>query len=412
MRTHPWKRAEPDGGPYRRIAEARIVDHLALGGWAFELREGSKAEAYQTTRQALQDWVELGLPFARGPRGQRLFDLVEVLNGMKVLGLEGHHPFWRERYVRTGRRMVRDMPSYDGRRFTVRYLRSFAPAAQAGTQSLRLRLPVPVAGGAHGLVDVRPIVDPGLGEIKAPAFGRLELRTPPVAEAVRFGADIVFDHRPDTQSVLTPQERELYLKAREGFIEVTARVAKTAERLRAGRHAAKTLEKLWTYVMEQVACGCVHYDTLSASAVPDAVMDSGWADCQLMAALFISLCRACQIPARLVSGLVLYEPAPTSHYWAEVWLDGMGWRTVDFLSWDLSEGASDPNWLHTFFLRTDARLVTQVFPRQFTGHIGVAFPPRWQILNRATATGLQAECIDLDRDSYVYLDEISVTSAP
>jgi len=46
--------------------------------------------------------------------------------------------------------------------------------------------------------------------------------------------------------------------------------------------------------------------------------------CQLVSALFASMCRARGIPARILGGFYLYRTFSTNHYWAEAWIDGQG----------------------------------------------------------------------------------------
>jgi hypothetical protein len=99
----------------------------------------------------------------------------------------------------------------------------------------------------------------------------------------------------------------------------------------------------------------------------DWLLDSGWGDCQLVSALFASMCRARGIPARILGGFYLYRTFSTNHYWAEAWIDGQGWMPFDFSCWDLSRGGQDPAWRDYFFGRLDCRLTNQCLPLDFTG---------------------------------------------
>lgn len=88
------------------ISQSRIMDLLLLAGWAFELEAGQRQTAQSATEAALEGWIEAGLGFRLDPARSRLFDPVEVVNYLKWAGLTGQDPFWSERYVKTGRRLV------------------------------------------------------------------------------------------------------------------------------------------------------------------------------------------------------------------------------------------------------------------------------------------------------------------
>jgi transglutaminase-like putative cysteine protease len=53
--------------------------------------------------------------------------------------------------------------------------------------------------------------------------------------------------------------------------------------------------------------------------------------CQDHAHLFIACCRARGVPARYVSGYVDpgHDEEAASHAWADVWVEGDGWVSVD-----------------------------------------------------------------------------------
>lgn len=54
-------------------------------------------------------------------------------------------------------------------------------------------------------------------------------------------------------------------------------------------------------------------------------------DCTEFSDLFVALCRADSIPARIVKGLTTFwgKNSTPSHSWAEVFLEGIGWVSVD-----------------------------------------------------------------------------------
>jgi hypothetical protein len=162
-------------------------------------------------------------------------------------------------------------------------------------------------------------------------------------------------------------------------------------------------------MLDRMMCGAMRYSDLTGQAPVDWVLENGWCDCQLGAALLISLCRARGIPARLVGGHLLYRLAPTNHFWPEVWIDGQGWRPYDLLSWDLSQGGRDPDWRDRFAGQVDARIVTQRFPLAFTGPMSVRFPAAWQMVqSRSKDGGIDVGYRDVEQGSLIYNDHVVV----
>jgi hypothetical protein len=402
---------------YRGVPEERIVQMLMLGGWAYE---GDSPEAAKSTADALQAWTEIGLGFRRGADGGRLFDPVEVENFMKRAGLEDRHGFWVDRYVATGRRLVLDFAAETQgeaatgeRKFVVNFTRSFNLRGIKSGSRLRLRVPLPWKG--HHLRDLS--VTPSVAEPNAEVEfqdGRLEARMVTRGEAeAGMGAKIKFTARREEEPpdrTLTELERELYLRPRDGWVVVTKRVSDLAHSL-AGANVApqEAVRSFWSFFNEELFCGAIHYDQVDPTAPGDWVLDAGWFDCQLGSALFVALCRARGIPARLLGGRVLYRLAPTNHYWAEAWMNDRGWIPFDFLSWDLSGGGRDGDWRDYFFGRLDFRMTTECLPRQFTGAMGIPIPKVWFLLRRAKAGGLETSLTDAGGVP-VYTDTVRISS--
>jgi hypothetical protein len=130
---------------------------LLLAGWVFELAAGRHAEALASTRTALTSWIELGLRYRMSAGGERLYDPVEVMNFQKWAGLKGLDPFWIERFVATGRRLVGDWAQHrrddassaNGRGdapFRVSLQRTFNVGGFPPGTRLRLRMPLPLPG--------------------------------------------------------------------------------------------------------------------------------------------------------------------------------------------------------------------------------------------------------------------------
>ncbi len=405
------------GDRYRHIPEARIVDMLLLAGWVYELDSSSAADA---CRLALESWVQRGLGFRRTANGERLFDPFEVSNFLKRAGLDGRDDFWAERYVRTGRRLVTDLAD-KGRAalsnggelpFRIEFKRSFPLRQVVAGSRLRLRMSLPLEGDYLRNLEVTPFAEAFHETQMDVGRGRLEVRMTASGEnEASIGASLSFSALPQEphpgQSMEEP-DRALYLRQREGLIVVSERISALARSLVGDdRPSLEAVRAYWDYINRELICGFVHYDQIDAASPCDWVLDSGWFDCQLGAALLISLCRARGIPARLVGGHVLFRLAPTRHYWAEVWIEHQGWTPFDFLSWDLSRGSRDPEWRDHFFGRIDYRMTTERMPREFTGAIGVPIPEVWSLLQVEKSGGLETCFMDAS-GLPVYTDTIRV----
>jgi hypothetical protein len=105
---------------------------------------------------------------------------------------------------------------------------------------------------------------------------------------------------------------------------------------------------------------------------------------------------------------VLYQNAPTNHYWAEVWFEDQGWMPFDFMSWELSQAGCDREWRDHFFGRLDYRMTCQCMPLEFTGALGVPLPQAWSILQRSSPGGVEISFMDVS-GTPVYADTIRVT---
>ena len=398
---------------YRTVSQSRIVDMCHVAGWACDRGESSPGRA--STCEALERWIGMGLHFRPGTDGIRYFDPVEVLNFMKLAGLEHGDVFWAEHVVGTARRLVLDMKEEGPRKFTVELRRRFnTRSVKAGT-ALRLRMPLPLTSDDLGNLEVHPhAVEACNGEAHvAVSRGRLEVRARASgASEMMIGATTIFtaDSRdtgrtPPRSYPETPDPR--YLRPRDGLIVVSSRVAALADSLAAEGDQPAAVRAFWNYALDTFFQGAVHYDQVDPEAPGDWLLDSGWGDCQLVAALFASMCRARGIPARILGGFYLYKHRPTEHFWAEAWIDGQGWTPFDFGCWELSRGGHDAQWRDRFFGRLEARLTNQRFPFDFTGAIGVKIPSAWQVVQSMEPDGASVTLLDV-AGPFVYRDFVSV----
>jgi len=411
---------------YRTVGESRLLDMLLLAGWVFELAAGRHAEALASTRTALTSWIELGLRYRMSAGGERLYDPVEVMNFQKWAGLKGLDPFWIERFVATGRRLVGDWAQHrrddassaNGRGdapFRVSLQRTFNVGGFPPGTRLRLRMPLPLPGPYVRDVETVPWVSGDLGAEITLSDGRMEVRLAAVEQPIiEVGAEVCFVAHPrPTGSVesagrLDADESAVYLRPNDGLIRITPRIQALAHFLAGPTcQPAQTVRAFWSYMIDELNSGMIHYDQIDPDAPGDWVLESGWHDCQLGSALFVALCRARGIPARIIGGHVLYRLAPTNHYWAEAWIEGRGWLPFDLLCWDLSAGGRDREWRDHFAGSIDYRMVTQCLPKAFTGSMSVRLPSAWHMLQARAAEGVEIDMLGLD-GSLAYRDRVSV----
>jgi hypothetical protein len=377
---------------YRTVPEARVVEMLMLAGWAYERDDPDVA---RRAGDALRRWIDCGLPCVISKSGARVFDPAEVWTVMKRLGREGGDPYFRDQQVATGRRLVTDLAhsaAPDGP-FVVEIHRTFDPSALPLSRPSRFRLPLPFEQ-VHGHRSVDILGDTIDRDPITLHASRIELRCAPTGKPVTLAARIAV---PAPRHRAIAADMDIYLRPREGIIAVSERVHSLARRL-AGQGAtiAQAVRAFWLFLIESFVCVPIHYDQIDPAAACDWVLDAGCYDCRLGAALFIALCRARGISARMVGGYVLYRRAPTNHFWAEYWCPENGWTPVDFLGWDLSGGGDDPVWRDRFFGQLDARLVTELLPLVFTGAPGVTVPRAWHMLQTAVGDGIEIALTALD----------------
>jgi hypothetical protein len=409
----------------RRVAdEASIVALVSLHGWAIEMRRGEHEHAKREARAALERWIGLGLPYARGPDGARRFDPVEVIGFLKHAGRALGDAFL-PRAVAQSRALVLAFhdgtPSADappradalGRtRFVVELERTFDISRTARGDPLLLRVPVPVDDGTLDGVQIE-CTGPADAKIDV-APGRLDARLPhPGTATIGVGVRVAFwsdpSRRGRERGRLDDEQAALYARPSEGLIKVSARVADLAARLAGdAREPIGQLRRFVDFLTDELWIGAVHYDRLDRAAPLDTVLDSGWCDCQMASALLVALCRARGIPARLVSGYLLMPATPTGHYWAEAWVDGR-WLPFDSAAADLAAGGRDAAWRDYYFGRVDHRMTTQILPRTFNLAPSVRLPPRWHTLQRFDGDRVAQSTFDDATGALVFRDRIAVT---
>ena len=412
---------------YRIVDEGRIVDLIVLNGYARESPAWGREQATRDAREALGRWIAAGLPFARSQDGTRRFDPAEVLNFMKFIGARDGDPFWEQCFVATARGIILEFHHSDhaaavppsptalpSQPFRVAFEREFdLDGGERGARTL-LRLPLPLED--HTLRDLKVVtVAPPQVEVEfTVAPGRLDARLAGTHRgAITLGVELSFNAYPTvatpTSTSLAAPEIDLYTRWAEGLINVSPRVQALAAKL-AGNLAESraAVMRFWSFMLDELTIGVLHYDELNPAHPIDWVLESGWYDCQMGSALLIALCRARGIPARMASGYFLYPASPTPHYWVEVWLDHAGWTSLDTICADLSVGGRDAPWRDYFFGCLDYRMKTQCLPRVFNHNPGMPFPPAWHMLTSADGMGIDVSFFANDTGTLVYRDRIAV----
>ena len=111
----------------------------------------------------------------------------------------------------------------------------------------------------------------------------------------------------------------------EEFIEITDSIKEKALEITAGEtNPVKKSKLLYDWVR-----GNMKYTWNVPERSAQSALRTCSGDCGQYSYLFIALCRASGIPARLVSGFMLAPDTSSYHVWSEVQFPGTGWLPVD-----------------------------------------------------------------------------------
>ena len=415
MRTPPPRPKGPVDPRHRRFGETWILDQLAFIGWSRELADGQYDAVMRGAADMLDRAVAAGARFERSPEGARLFDPVEVDNHLSWLAASGEDQAWMDRVILTNNTIAaggRAAPAVAERDYNVTLRRAFDLSGFAPGAAIRLRAPQPLRCEYHDVVSITP--EPGRVETTV-SEGRLEARLPGGGDkGFRIGAEVKLRARapgPDPDAGrLDEQQAQAHLRPSEGLIQVTPRVVDLAQHLAGDASPVEAVTNFIAFLSEGFRYNLLRYDEVTTTAAPDWVLEHRVHDCQLCAATLISLCRARGIPARLVTGHFLYELSPTNHNWAEIWIDGLGWRPYDVLHLDRDNPASGAGgaWVTDFAARGDFRLANQRLPLSFTGPMSVRIPSPWQVFQTAIPGGVAITYFDVATGAQIYRDEVVV----
>ena len=412
---------------YRTIDEARIIEAMVTEGWRYEVAGGRRGAAETAARAALEQCVGLGLPFARSPAGVRLFDPAEASNSLKWSFRALGEGAWEKQFLPTARRQIWEPhgPAHDGfdvpprlsdlapQRYAVTVRRTFNLSDLDVGARLRLRLPLPIEDAflRDLAIEVLAPAETDVATTIAPARLDAVLAVPEKGE-VSLGVRATFTAgaiTPDPRARPDAQALALYTRPSEGMIKVSPRVAALAAEL-AGADAdpMAILRRIWAFVLDALGYGYIHNDAIDPAAPLDWVLEHGWYDCKIGAALIAALCRARGIPARLVSGYVLCAASPGFHTWTEAWIDGRGWLPLDLSSWSLSAAGRDAEWRDFYFGRLDHRMTVERPPRLFSAPNPMRLPEAWQMLINLAEPGSDVIFEDLATGALICREHIEV----
>jgi transglutaminase-like putative cysteine protease len=358
-----------------------------------------------------------------------LFDPCEAVNFALAAWLDDGDPAWFDHQVLSTRRMVRELreqPADAPLRAT--FAREFNLAGIAAGSRVRLRMPLPLDAGRIDTVTIDAAAT-AAGATSAVSPGRLEVRFSPPAQ---FAASVTLTASltvPATTSGLPWEELEAgapgpfpasgdaeyerYLHPAEGYARVSPAVAEHAAAIAPAAASPKAVVgAIWDYFTTRMRVSFIHYDELDPLDPMRTVLERRWCDCHIGSSLFVALCRARGIPARLVTGGLLYPITPSQHTWLEVLLPPYGWLPVDLTGCTLAaRSLTDPEWSRCFLGQVDPRMVLQRLPDVFTGASGVKATPAWYLLQTLEAGGTEMTIGCLDERRWLWRDRLRVAAA-
>ncbi len=412
---------------YRVVSEENIVEILLAHGWRYEVSGGRRAEAEQAARAALHRFLKFGLPH-QSRDGMLYFDPVEVQNFVRWAGRNCGDPTWAQHFIHSARRhewegakvevdLTRpptpDLFNDAAYHITIR--RRFNLRDHLPGERLRLRVPLPLKMAEVTALETMGVEPEDLAVQTSISPGRLDaILAVPRDRLVEIGIRATFRApliQPCPNERPTDMEFELFTRPSEGLVQVTPQIRRLAADL-AGDTAdgLQIVRCFWDFFMDHLACGAIHYDRLDSVDPLALILAEGWFDCQTGSALFVAMCRARDIPARLVSGYFLDQLVTGFHTWLEVWIDGQGWLALDLTSWDLSAGGQDLAWRTHQFGWINSRLIVERPPKTFCGLGSLRLRGAWLLLARMERGGVAYTFQDVETGELIYRETITVRS--
>jgi hypothetical protein len=110
----------------------------------------------------------------------------------------------------------------------------------------------------------------------------------------------------------------------------------------------------------------------------------------------------------MLSGYQLHRERPFHHFWAQAWIEGLGWKNWDSSTWRLAAAGQDPQWFELFNGHMEVRLVLQILPRSFTGTGSIRFPRHWHMLYQPTDEGVATRFINSSTQQLIYEERCNI----
>lgn len=350
-----------DGMRRRLLLELRILDRLEqeytvtrqqlLDGLALALVDFDPAELERFEADGLLDWQ-----FIEGE--QRYYNRALPSLFIVYPALNGRRRDWPEREATAAadaeKTRMEQLMKQNGAlalRYRIRYEARVHPEAARYGSTLRLHIPLPVEGSQ--MEDIRLLATSHAPADVAPADFPLRtvLLEKPLAEDDVFWAEYEVTNRspyldlyaladtdpaarttPENSPVLPEADRARYLAEQAPHIGFTPYLRGLAGRI--AKDETDPLRRARA-VYDWITKGGIRYSFVRSyfgtPNLPESTARNQRGDCGMQALLFITLCRICGIPARWQSGRTTNPEALTTgcHDWAQLWVDGFGWRWVD-----------------------------------------------------------------------------------
>ncbi|MBQ8611931.1 MAG: transglutaminase domain-containing protein [Oscillospiraceae bacterium] len=245
--------------------------------------------------------------------------------------------------------MKRD--GYMALRYRIRYEAYIRPEAARYGSTLRLHIPLPIEGSqmedvkllatSHPAADIAPADHPMRTVLLEKQlcegdvfFAEYEVTNRSPYLDLHAMAALPADSRPAPAAPcrLSEADRARYLAEQAPHIGFTPYLRGLAQRI--VKDETDPLRRACA-IYDWITAGGIRYSFVrsyfATPNLPESTARNQRGDCGMQALLFITLCRICGIPARWQSGRTTNPEALTTgcHDWAQLWVEGYGWRWVD-----------------------------------------------------------------------------------
>ena len=213
---------------------------------------------------------------------------------------------------------------------SIRYKSQFAINVSGNTSRVKLVCLIPQdLEGIHRVKHIAYSIKPSnIIEKNGNKYAEFNIFNPAIQAKVVVTADMEL-YRNDLStrtksSDMAETEIKKYLK-REQYIEKDHKhIRAKAKELKANT-AQQTVENIYSFVRDEVKYSGYNPEDIGAVRT----LKSRKGDCTEFADLFVALCRANRIPARVVEGLTIHYGNTPLHNWAQAYLEPHGWVSFD-----------------------------------------------------------------------------------